>query len=193
MIAHLRGVVHRGDPGDVTVDVQGVGYRVTVPLDVWERLPEGEQAMLWISTYVREDRFDLFGFSDRNGQILFEELLKLSGVGPKMGLELCAVPRSLLLQAATEEDPSLLSKVKGVGKKTAEKLILELKSLLEKRPSILGTPASGADIRHEFDRDAIAALEALGYDAPTITDALRSLPADLRSTEERVAAALRSL
>lgn len=192
MIAHLRGTVHKLDLGEVTVDVSGVGYRVHVPLDVWEKLEEARPAMLWISTYVREDRFDLFGFSDRQGQVLFEEFIKLQGVGPRMGLELCAVPKSLLLQATQEQDPALLQNIKGVGKRTAEKLVLELRSLLEKHPSLLGTQQPH-DMRSEYDQDAIAALASLGYDSPTIMDILRSLPPEIRSTEERVAAALRSL
>ncbi len=192
MIAHLRGTIHKLDPGEVTVDVAGVGYRVSVPLDVWDTLPEAMQAMLWVSTYVREDRFELYGFSDRAGRTLFEELLKLAGIGPKLGLELCAVPRSLLTQAMREDDPALLQNVKGVGKKTAEKLILELRSLSERKPDIFSAASPGAT-RGEFDQDAIAALTALGYDAATAIRALKDLPADLRSTEDRVTAALRSL
>ncbi len=193
MIAHLRGTVHKLGVGEVTVDVRGVGYRVAVPIDAWERLEEGQPSMLWICSYIREDRFDLYGFPDRSGQLLFEELIKLQGIGPKMGLELCAVPRNLLLQAAQDADPALLTKIKGVGKKTAEKLVIELKSLLEKHPGILGTGAGGVSTRHEYDQDAVAALAVLGYDSPTIQQVLRDLPPTLRSTEERVAAALRSL
>jgi holliday junction DNA helicase RuvA len=192
MIAHLRGTVHRMDPGEVTVDVAGVGYKVGVPLDVWDQLEEGQQRMLWITSYIREDRFDLFGFPDRAGKTLFDEFLKLPGVGPKLALELCAVPRSLLSQAVRDDDPALLSTIKGVGRKTGEKLLVELKSLGEKRPEIFATPA-GTPARSEFDQDAIAALTALGYDSQTALSALKDLPPTLQSTEERVAAALRSL
>lgn len=192
MIAHLRGTVHKMDPGEVTVDVAGVGYRVTVPLDVWDELKEAEPRMLWISTYVREDRFDLYGFADRDGQILFEELIKCTGIGPKLGLELCAVPRGLLKQAMDETNVSLLTSIKGVGKKTAEKLLVELRSLAERKPQIFlvkGTEAA----RGQFDQDAIAALTALGYDSATAIHALKDLPSTVKTTEERVAAALRSL
>lgn len=192
MIAHLRGSIHRLDPGEATVDVGGIGYRVSVPLPVWEGLEEGAQAMLWISTYVREDRLDLYGFADRAGRTLFEEFIKLSGIGPKTALELCAVPRDLLQQAVDREEPGLLTNVKGVGKKTAEKLLVELRSLVEKHPHLLA-PAAGPARRHEFDQDAIATLSSLGYDTPTILRTLRELPANLATTEERVAAALRSL
>ncbi len=192
MLAHLRGTVHKMDPGEVTVDVTGVGYRVSVPLDVWDELKEAEPRMLWVSSYIREDRFDLYGFSDRDGQILFEELIKLSGVGPKLGLELCAVPRGLLKQAMEEQSVTLLTSIKGIGKKTAEKLLLELRSLAERKPQIFivkGVTAS----RGEYDQDAIAALTALGYDSSTVIHALKDLPPTVKTTEERVAAALRSL
>ena len=192
MISHLRGTVHKMDPGEVTVDVAGVGYRVSVPLDVWDELREAEPRMLWISTYIREDRFDLYGFCDRDGQMLFEELLKLSGIGPKLGLELCAVPRAMLAQAMEEQNVALLTSIKGVGKKTAEKLLLELRSLAERKPRIFLGKGSTAP-RGQFDQDAIAALTALGYDSSTVISTLKDLPTDLKTTEERVAAALRSL
>ena len=180
------------DPGEVTVDVAGVGYRVAVPLDVWDELREAEPRMLWISPYIREDRFDLFGFADRDGQMLFEELIKLSGIGPKLGLELCAVPRSLLRQAMEEQNVALLTSIKGIGRKTAEKLLLELRSLAERKPQIFLVKGVSAS-RGQFDQDAIAALTALGYDSTTVIQALKDLPSDVKTTEERVAAALRSL
>ena len=192
MIGHLRGIVHRLDIGEVTVDVGGVGYQLQMPVNAWEELEEAAPAMLWVSPYVREDRFELYGFPDRAGRTLFEELIAISGIGPKMGLELCAVPRDLLLQAVHTEDPKILSSIKGIGKKTAEKLLLELKSLLEKKPDLLGSPRAGP-LRAEYDQDAVAALSTLGYDTPTILRALKDLPEELGTTEERVAAALRSL
>ncbi len=192
MLAHLRGTVHKMDPGDVTVDVAGVGYRVQVPLDVWDELQEAQPRMLWISTYVREDRFDLFGFADRDGQILFEELIKLSGIGPKLGLELCAVPRVMIKQAMDEQNVALLTSIKGVGKKTAEKLLLELRSLEERKPQIFMIKGMSA-ARGQFDQDAISALTALGYDSATVIQALKDLSPDVKTTEDRVAAALRSL
>ena len=193
MIAHLRGTVHKMEPGEATVDVAGVGYKVSMPVDAWDQVREGEPAMLWISSYVREDRFDLFGFTDRAGKTLFEEFIKLPGVGPKLGLELCAVPRTILSQAVSEEDPTLLQNIKGVGKKTAEKLLVELRSLAERRPEVLEPAPGGSAPRGEFDRDAISALTALGYDSQTAIRALKDLPPDLATTEDRVAAALRSL
>lgn len=174
------------------MDVNGVGYRVAVPLDAWEQLEEGAMTKLWISTFVREDRFDLFGFLLPQSRTLFEELLNIPGIGPRTALEICSVPRSLIGMAIREQDSSPLTAIKGVGKKTAEKLLLELKSLSEKLPALFeetGSPSAHPSL----DPDAVAALETLGYDAPTIMHALQSLTPDLATTEERVAAALRSL
>ncbi len=192
MIAHLHGTVTRHRTGEVTMDVNGVGYRVAVPLDVWEQLEEGAVAKLWIFTYVREDRFDLFGFLAQHSRTLFEELLNIPGIGPRTALEICSVPRSLIGMAIREQDPATLTAIKGIGKKTAEKLLLELKSLSEKLPALFEETGTGS-ARPSLDPDAVAALETLGYDAPTIMHALKSLPMDLTTTEERVAAALRSL
>jgi Holliday junction DNA helicase RuvA len=193
MISSLRGIVHKGPVGEVSVDVQGVGYRVAVPLDVWEQLSEGDLRLLWVSTYVREDRLDLFGFSDAAGRRFFEELIGMQGIGPKLGLELSAVPKDLLTQAIREEDASILQSIKGIGKKTAEKLLLELKSLAEKDPQLFRSPTAAGDIGHQYDQDAVEALKGLGYETGVILDALKKLPKHVKTTEERVTAALRAL
>lgn len=193
MISSLRGTVHKGPVGEVTIDVQGVGYRVAVPIDAWEMLQESDQRMLWVSTYVREDRLDLYGFPAAAGRRFFEELIGMQGIGPKLGLELCAVPKDLLMQAIRNDDASILQSIKGIGKKTAEKLLLELKSLAEKQPDLFRSSTKGSDMGHQYDQDAVEALRGLGYDAPTILETLKKLPKDLKTTEERVTAALRAL
>ncbi len=148
---------------------------------------------LWISTYVREDRFDLFGFSDAASRTMFEALIGLQGIGPRMGLELCAVPKAMLLQAITENDPKLLRSIKGIGGKTAEKLLIELKNLAEKEPMMFQGGTENGTISAAFDRDAVAALSQLGYASADIMESLKQIPKHLSSTEERVTAALRVL
>lgn len=192
MISRLRGIIQKNQPGEITVDVHGVGYGVHVPVNVWDEIQDGSSTLIHTVTYVREDRLDLFGFTDLFTKQLFEELIQISGIGPKMGLELCSVPRSMLLQAVNENDPSVLTAVKGIGKRTAEKLLLELKSLADKLPSVFtGGDTSVATAR--FDQDTIAALSQLGFSNPDILRVLETLPKDLATTEERVTAALRSL
>lgn len=192
MIAHLRGTISKPKIGEVVVDIAGVGYKALVPITLWDDLQEGATALIHTYTYVREDRLELFGFGEASTKQLFEELIQINGVGPRMGLELCAVPRGLLLQAVNEEDPAVLTSIKGIGRKTAEKLLLELRSLADKHPELFATAGSSMQ-GHRFDQDTIAALSQLGFASPDIMRVLESLPANLGSTEERVTAALRSL
>lgn len=193
MIAHLRGTAHKLQPGQMTIDVGGVGYQVASTLDVWDNTEEGAETFLHIYTYVREERLDLFGFADRTTRELFAECMKTSGVGPALGLDICNLPRTILLQAINEDDANLLTNIKGVGKKKAEKLLLDLGSLVENRPELFAVASGSLPQKAAYDQDAVAALQALGYDQSTIMQALKNLPADLESTEDRVSAALRSL
>lgn len=193
MIATLRGIIHKTRPEELIIDVSGVGYGVMTPMNVWDELKDGEEAHLHISTYVREDRLSLFGFADEAGKILFEKFIDMSGIGPRHGLELSAVPKSMLMQAIGAQDPKLLTTVKGIGKKTAEKLLVDLKSLAEKQPEIFGSGSTVAATKSSYDQDAIDALKSLGYDTATIMNVLQNLPEDLTTSEQRVAAALRSL
>ncbi len=194
MLYSLTGTVRRLTIPQAVVDVNGVGYLVSVPHPVWQKLENGTRATLTIYMYVREDRSELYGFLRPEERSLFSELLNISGIGPKLALELRGVPMQLLMRAVQMSDSALLTSIKGIGKKTAEKLLVDLKSLLEKHPE-WASPHSASDDAGPaaFDSDAIAALTSLGYDQNTVLDALKRVPARLKKTEERVAAALRSL
>jgi Holliday junction DNA helicase RuvA len=192
MIAHLRGVIGKSTPGEATVDVNGVGYRITMPVNDWDTVMDGADVHVFVHTYIREDRFDLYGFLDAGARTLFEEFISLNGIGPRMALELCSVPRGLLLNAVQQKDPALLQSIKGVGKKSAEKLLLELNSLVENQPQIFSI-AGEHPLTARFDQDTVAALTQLGFATNDILRVLESLPADLKTTEERVTAALRKL
>lgn len=192
MIATLNGTIGKTDPGVAVIDVHGVGYRVMMPTGDWDKFSEGEQCLLYISSYIREDRFDLYGFADDRSRALFERLIDISGIGPRTGLELCSIPRSMLSQAVFEKDAAILTAVKGIGRKSAEKLLVELTSMMEKHPELFSF-APGTDAGARFDRDAAAALGQLGFSSEEIMRALESLPKDLATTEDRVTAALRSL
>ncbi|MDP6575658.1 MAG: Holliday junction branch migration protein RuvA [Candidatus Peribacteraceae bacterium] len=194
MISLLRGIITKGQPNEITIDVQGVGYAVHVPIDVWDSTIEGEESEILISSYIREDRFDLFGFKDRASKMLFEEAINLPGIGPKTALEICSVPRNMLLIAVEQQDMKLLNSIKGIGKKTAEKLLVDLKSLTEKQPEIFAKEMTEkSDRTAEYDQDAIEALTTLGYPAATALKVLKEIPSECKTSEERVAAALRSL
>ena len=192
MIASLRGRIGKTSPGEAVVDVQGVGYNVLMPVNDWDGIVDGTEVHLYISTYVREDRFDLYGFTDALSRTLFEKLISLNGIGPRMGLELCSVPRNVLANAIQAKDAGLLTTIKGIGRKTAEKLLVELSSLAERDPQIFMS-ADSHPLGAMFDPDAVAALTGLGFTAPDILQVLKNLPDDLKTTEERVTAALRNL
>jgi len=194
MISLLRGKITKGQSNELVVDVNGVGYSVLVPNDVWDKLENRAETELLISSYIREDRFDLFGFSDRASKLLFEESINLPGIGPKTALEICSVPRHMLLTAIEHQDMKLLNSIKGVGKKTAEKLLVDLKSLTEKLPEIFARERGEMKTDSaEYDQDAVEALTTLGYPAATALKVLKEIPSDCKTSEERVAAALRSL
>ena len=194
MLYALTGIVAKLDLPQIAIDVAGVCYLVTVPYPLWDALEQGAKATVTVYTHVREDRLDLFGFADRDERALFAGLLSLTGVGPKIALELCSIQRHLLLTAVEEGDIATLTSIKGIGKKTAEKLLVDLKSLVEKHPEWHHTsePEPGKKPAR-MDVDAIAALTSLGYDQATVIDALKKIPAHAKTSEERVAAALRTL
>lgn len=194
MLYSLTGTVRRLTIPQAVLDVNGVGYLVSVPHPVWQKLEDGSRPTLTIYTYVREDRLDLYGFLRPEERSLFTELLNISGIGPKLALELCSIPMQVLIRAVQRSDSATLTSIKGIGKKTAEKLLVDLKSLLEKHPEWASAHTSAGDKSlAAFDSDAIAALTSLGYDQNTVLDALKRIPARVQKTEERVAAALRSL
>lgn len=194
MIYALTGIVHKLLLPQVAIDVSGVSYLASVPHPVWDTLVHGERATLITYTFVREDRLELFGFLHGDERSLFTELLNISGIGPKIALELCSIPMTMLLRAAETDDIGMLTGIKGIGRKTAEKLLVDLKSLCEKHPEWKTSTMPKDSARPApFDHDAIAALTSLGYDQHTVLHALKKLPQSLKKTEERVAAALRSL
>lgn len=194
MIYALTGTVTKLDLPHITIDVSGVNYLVTVPYPLWDALEDATKATVMIYSYIREDRFDLFGFADKDERSLFAGLLSLTGIGPKIALELCSIQRHLLMTAVEEGDVATLTSIKGIGRKTAEKLLVDLKSLVEKHPEWqqAGEKRTGKKPA-PMDADAIAALTSLGYDQSTVVEALKKIPASAKTSEERVSAALRAL
>jgi Holliday junction DNA helicase RuvA len=155
MIGSLKGNIISRKPDNVLIDVNGVGYHVSVPLNILSNLPpEGHDVFLYIYTYVREDSIQLFGFSTESERKVFVTLLGISGVGPKMALSIISgISYNDFLNAIGREDVAMLCRIPGLGKKTAHRLILELR---EKLPS----PDGSRD--RVFD-DTLSALMNLGY------------------------------
>lgn len=198
MIAFLRGCVVEKQPNRVIVDVHGVGYDVHVPLSTYYEVGEaGADVTLRVHTHVREDALLLFGFLTDLEKQLFERLISISGIGPKLAIAVLSgmAPRDLLT-AVQRADVVRLTGVPGIGKKTAERIVLELKDRL----AHLGAPAApgGPSVETPVERlraDVVSALENLGYHRPQADKAAGSVTsaAPDRSFEEALKAALKEL
>lgn len=165
MIAHLRGRILRKGTQDAVIDVAGVGYKVAIPLSTFYRLGDpGAEASLLVHTHVREDALLLFGFLTEEEQTLFERLLSVSGVGPKVALGiLSGIEAPDLVVALRGGDVARLTRIPGVGKKTAERLVLELK---DKMPPPGLAPAQKPAAARSSRDDLVSALVHLGYSRP---------------------------
>ena len=161
MIGFLRGVVIKKNPQEILLDVAGVGYRVLVPVSTFCRLGEkGAEAQLLIHTHVREDQLALYGFATSSELELFEKLIGVSGVGPRVALGiLSGIEAEELVHAIRANDLARFTRIPGVGKKTAERVILELK---DKLGSFLPT-APGPETPSPQRADLLSALANLGY------------------------------
>ena len=189
MIGRLTGVIAEKSPPQVVVDVAGVGYEVDVPMSTFFNLGGlGERAVLLTHLTVREDAHQLFGFLTHEERATFRLLIKISGVGPKMALGLLSgLSVAELAQAVSRQDAGRLTKVPGIGKKTAERLLLELKGKLA--PDIGGANAAPVS---DHQADIVQALMALGYNEKEAAAALKALPADI-DVSEGIKLALRAL
>jgi len=188
MIGRLTGTLAEKSPPQLLIDVNGVGYEVDVPMSSFYNLPAlGERVSLLTHFIVREDAQILFGFLTHNERQAFRQLIKITGVGPRMALSLLSgLSVGELAQAVARQETGRLVKVPGIGKKTAERLLLELKGKLG---DALVAPATVAS---DAQADILQALVALGYSDREAAAALKSLPADA-SVSEGIKLALKSL
>ena len=188
MIGRLSGVLAAKTPPQVLVDVQGVGYEIDVPMSTFYLLPAiGEPVVLLTQFVVREDAQLLYGFLSVPERATFRELIKISGVGPRTALALLSgLSVAELAQAVTLQDGARLVKVPGIGKKTAERLLLELKGKLGPDLAAPANPVSDAQA------DIVQALIALGYNDRDATLALNALPAGI-GVSDGIKQALKSL
>jgi len=177
MIGRLSGLLLQKSPPQILLEVQGVGYELDVPMSTFYDLPApGQPVTLVTHLVVREDAHLLYGFLTESERALFRQLLKISGVGPRLALSvLSGLSVNDLADAVTRQDSARLTRIPGVGKKTAERLLLELKEKLAPRAG--GTPAAGAPT--SSTNEISHALAALGYNDREATWAIRQLPAAL--------------
>jgi holliday junction DNA helicase RuvA len=174
MIAHLRGTLLEKHPNQAIVEAGGVGYDVTVPISTYAALPEaGREVRLRIHTHVREDVLALFGFLTQDEKFLFERLISISGIGPKLAITvLSGLPVADLITAIRAGAVDRLVRIPGVGKKTAERIVLELR---EKLPAVPADAAAGVEpggraALSALDQDVLSALINLGC-APAAAEA----------------------
>jgi Holliday junction DNA helicase RuvA len=174
MIAHLRGRLLSKTPNQAIVECSGVGYDVTISVATFTSLPaEGAEASLHIHTHVREDQIALFGFSETQEKRLFEKLLTISGIGPKLAITvLSGIAADRLVTAIRSSDHATLTRIPGIGKKTAERVVLELKDKLDDM-AVPVTASSGPHHGPAGD-DALSALVNLGYPRPVAQKAIET-------------------
>lgn len=169
MIAHLRGRLLSKQPQQAVLEAGGVGYEVTIAIPTFEALPgEGSEISLHIHTHVREDTLALYGFLELREKRLFERLITVSGVGPKLAVTvLSGLSADPLIAAIRGGDHAVLTGVPGIGKRLAERLVVELKDKLEDL-----SPAAKPQVAGRFAEDALSALVNLGYPRQTAQKAI---------------------
>lgn len=194
MIAYLQGILLAKQPSEVLINVQGVGYEVQISLTTYCQLPDIDQAIaLYTQLLVREDAHSLVGFSDRQERDLFRALVKVNGVGPKLALTiLSSVNPQEFYQTLSSQDITRLSKIPGIGKKTAERLVIELR---DKIPPSNEIPHSGGhSATLSAKEDSLTALMYLGYSAAEANRALAAVDdQDHLSSETLLKSALQHL
>lgn len=206
MIGRLRGIVIEKQAPEILLEVGGVGYEVQLPLTSFYQLPAtGQEATVYTHFVVREDAHLLFGFSSPTERGLFRLLLKANGVGPKLALTiLSGLTASQFVRCVQSDDISTLVKLPGVGKKTAERLLIEMRDRLKDWGLNIETPITdhlvlgddgveSFELKESPEQDAIGALVALGYSQSVAANAVKKVfKADLTS-EQLIKAALKSM
>jgi holliday junction DNA helicase RuvA len=196
MIAHLAGKLLSKQPNQVIVDVNGVGYEVHVPLSTFYEVGEiGSPVQLRIYTHVREDTIALFGFKSAEEKSMFEQVTSISGIGPKLGITiLSGMPVDELVAAIRQSNLARLTSIPGIGKKTAERLVVELRDKLAKTLPA-GEPAAAQSVSQPQE-DVISALVNLGYAKPSAEKAVQTVVSTSKTEpafEELLRTSLRQL
>ena len=166
MINHLNGKLIEKHPTHLIVECGGVGYFVNISLNTFEKIPNREAIKIFIHLSIREDAHVLFGFAEESERVMFRQLVSVSGIGPSTAvLILSALGPSQIKEALLNEEVSLLQTIKGIGGKTAQRMVVELKDKMEKDTKIqLSIPGTQSSLKKE----ALAALQVLGFDRKRI-------------------------
>lgn len=178
MISYLSGTIQEKDEKNLTLNVNGVGYLVAAAKNLLEKLQYGELIELYIHTHVREDAISLYGFQTKEELQFFELLLTVSGVGPKSALEMLNSPISKTRQAIASKNAAYLTQIPGIGKKTAERIIVDLQGKIKE--DILLEENEEQNVANE---DIVRALIALGYHRQQVTQGLQKIPSEITGEE----------
>lgn len=201
MIGKIRGIILEKQPPELVVDVQGVGYEINASMSTFYQLPEcGQEVNLFTHLIVREDAHLLFGFYTQDERHLFRTLLKVNGVGPRLALTiLSSTTPEGFVSSVLNNDTASLVRLPGVGKKTAERLVIEMRDKVAdwKTPTLAPTDEEGAKTkgsrRHNMLQDAISALIALGYKPQEANRTVTKIDDGVASSEELIRRALREM
>lgn len=186
MIAYLKGKILEKEERYLIMEVNGVGYQIFTTNTMLADIVKGQDFQLFIHTHVREDDIKLYGFPSMSELNFFNLLISVSGIGPKIGMEILSTPVAMVKNAIFTNDIAFLTKINGLGKKTAERLILELKSKVEPVLTSEGRMPHGISpgISQNIDPDAITALESLGYNKYQILKILKNIDVKFEKTED---------
>ncbi len=186
MIAKLRGKVDLIRSGYVVVETAGIGYKIFMNEIALAKISSQKEVELFIYTYVREDQFNLFGFLTLEELEIFELLLSISGIGPKAGLGILNIASPQTIKTAiVSGNSSILTRVSGIGKKTAERIILELKNKV-------GEVAKGKRGAIREEQEVLDALMAMGYSISEAREAIKAIPKEAKNISEKIRWALKA-
>ena len=189
MIGSIRGKIIFKEEGNLTVEAHGVGYKVLVSEKVWSKVKKDEEIFLFTYSHIREDAFDLFGFLETGDMNLFKNLISVSGVGPKTALSVFSFStRDEIVNAVLKGDVSFFTRIPRLGKKNAQKIIIELKSKLKDANSL---DLSGDDL--DYNEEVYLALKTFGFSHKEIGEALKNLDPSVTSTDEKIKLVLKAL
>jgi len=194
MIAYLQGTVLKKTEKKLILLTQDIGYAVQTSKSINESLTEGQDAKFFIYHNIREDSSDLYGFTSYEDLEFFELLISINGIGPKVGLEICNIPSNKVKSAILNEDTAMICSIPGIGQKTAQRIILELKGKISISDLQLLEPQQHQGLgKHELNEDVIDALTKLGYQRKQILATLSKAPAEINNEEELITYFLKSV
>ncbi len=194
MYSYISGVVDETDTTAIVVENNGIGYYIQCPSSVLNNVTSGQKVKIYTYQHVREDAIILFGFISKEDRTMFLRLISVSGIGPKLALQiLSSLSAGDLAMILVGGDASALTKVPGIGKKTAQRLILELREKVDNDELVSATVQKGSAPQTSMITDAIYALAALGYSSQEATKAVEAVAPDCKDTESIIRAVLKNL